>query len=128
MAGKVSSEFKESFGRLLILLSTNTTIEGALKYSENLINLTKSGLITEDRYDDEYKAIFNKARESYLKALQCYQIQGRAGYQKEQILKYCFEINFYILPVALSEGILVLNQDSFNLTSMFNSSSDKMEK
>lgn len=120
MAGKVSSEFKESFGKLLVLLSTMLTIESSLKYAEVLIVFTKAGLMTEGKYTEEYKEMFKLAEKSYKTALGCFQIQGRAGYVKEQVLKHCFEINYYILPIALEEGILVLNQDSFNLTQMFN--------
>lgn len=100
------------------------TLDGAIKYSETLITFTKSGLVTDQKYDD-YQEIFKIAINSYKKALECFNIQGRPGYMKQEILKYCFEINFYIMPIALSEGILVLNQDSFNLTSMFNAESVK---
>lgn len=125
MVGKVSAEFKESFGRLLILLSTSFTIESALKYSEVLITFTKAGLITEGRFDEDYKRVFRLAEQSYKRALGQFKIHGRDGFVKEQIFKECFEINYYIMPIALSEGILVLNQDSFNLTSMFNAAEVK---
>ena len=120
MVGKVSSEFKEAFGRLLVLLTTTPTIESSLKYSEVLIIFTKAGLITEGKFNDDLKKMFVLAEQSYKNALACYKIQGRPGYMKEQIMMHCFDINYYILPIALSEGILILNQDSFNLTQMFN--------
>jgi hypothetical protein len=115
----VSPEFKQSFGRLLVLLSTTFTVESSLKYSEVLITFTKAGLVAEDNYED-YKKIFIKAVQSYKAALEFFKVEGRPGYAKEMILKYCFDVNYYIMPIALAEGLLEINEDAFNLTQAFN--------
>lgn len=117
----VSSEFKQSFGRLLVALSMTFTIEGKLQYTETLITFTKAGLIADGKYNNEtYKPVFVKAIKSYKSALEYYKVEGRPGYAKEMMYKYCFDVNFYLLPVALAEGLLEIGEDAFNLTSSFN--------
>ena len=67
----VSSEFKQSFGRLLVALSMTFTIEGKLQYTETLITFTKAGLIADGKYNNEtYKPVFVKAIKSYKSALE----------------------------------------------------------
>ena len=116
----VSSEFKQSFGRLLVALSMTFTIEGKLQYSNTLITFTKAGLMADGKYTESYKPVFIKAIKSYKSALEYYKVEGRPGFAKEMMYKYCFDIEFYLLPVALSEGLLEIGEDAFNLTQSFN--------
>jgi hypothetical protein len=118
----VSSDFKQSFGRLLVALSMTFTLEGKLQYSNTLITFTKAGLIADGKYGDKYKPVFIKAIKSYKSALEYFKVEGRPGYAKEMIYKYCFDIEFYLLPLALSEGLLEISEDAFNLTQSFNAS------
>jgi hypothetical protein len=116
----VSSDFKQSFGRLLVALSMTFTVEGKLQYTETLITFTKAGLIADGKYNENYKPVFIKAIKSYKSALEYYKVEGRPGYAKEMMYKYCFDVNFYLLPVALAEGLLEISEDAFNLTQSFN--------
>ena len=118
MPSELSTEFKTAFGRLLIGLKMMYTTQNVLNYSSTLIEYTRAGLVVLGRYD-EYKKDFYSASSWYKEAIQCTVIKGRNEYVQNQILTRCFDINNLIFPIALKEGVLVLNEEMFSVTDMF---------
>jgi hypothetical protein len=127
MVSELSTEFKTAFGRMLIGLKMNYTIQNALNYSQTLIEYTYGGLVVLDkvgRYSEykhakDYERDFQKAEYLYKKALSNLQIRGRDHIVQERILANCYDINKLIFQIALSEGVLVMNESMFNVTDMF---------
>jgi hypothetical protein len=127
MPTELSTEFKTAFGRMLVGLKMNYSIPNSLNYSQTLVEYTSGGLTVQGklgRYSDykhakDYEKDFLLAERWYKLALACLQIRGRDHIVQEKILSYCFDINKLIFPIALSEGILVMNESMFNVADMF---------
>jgi hypothetical protein len=127
MPTDLSTEFKTAFGRMLIGLKMNYTIQNALNYSQTLIEYTYGGLVVMDkvgRYSEykhkkDYELDFLKAERLYKNALSQLQIRGRDHIVQERILANCYDINKLIFQIALSEGVLVMNESMFNVSDMF---------
>jgi len=127
MTNDLSTEFKTSFGRMLVGLNMVYTVPNALNYSQTLILFTMGGLTTlgkMGRYSTykhakDYDQDFKRAEILYKEALASLRIRGRENLVEEQILAKCYDINKMIFPIALSEGILVLNESMFSALDMF---------
>ena len=127
MPTDLSTEFKTAFGRMLIGLKMNYTIQNSLNYSQTLIEYTYGGLVVLDKvgrystykHAKDYEMDFKKAEIWYKAALGCLQIRGRDHIVQQRILTYCYDINKLIFQIALSEGILVMNESMFNVSDMF---------
>jgi hypothetical protein len=127
MARELSTEFKTAFGRMLIGLKMNYTPANSLNYSGTLIEYTRGGLITTDkmgRYSKyerarDYEKDFDRAEMLYRYALAQLKMKGRNTVVEQRILESCYEINKIIFPIALSEGILVMNEEMFGVADMF---------
>ena len=130
MGKEVSSEFKTAFGRMLVGLKMNYTIPNALNYSETLIEYTRAGLVTADKlgkyanYEkaDDYEQVFGVAEKKYKEALEQLKLRGRNYIAEQRIMSLCYDINKMIFPIALSEGILVMNEEMFGVSDMFTKS------
>ena len=127
MARELSSEFKTAFGRMLIGLKMNYTIPNALNYSQTLVEYTLGGLTVIGkigRYSNyeranDYAAEFIKAERLYKEALEQLKLRGRNSVAEQRILSNCYDINKRIFPIALDEGILVMNEEMFGVADMF---------
>jgi hypothetical protein len=127
MARELSTEFKTAFGRMLIGLKMSYTPANALNYSGTLIEYTRAGLVTMGlmgRYSDykyaaDYDKDFQRAEILYRWALQQLKMKGRNTVVEQRILEACYEINKLIFPIALSEGILVMNEEMFGVADIF---------
>jgi hypothetical protein len=112
---------------MLVGLKMNYTVQNALNYSQTLIEYTYGGLVVLDKvgrhseykYAKEYESDFKQAELWYKAALSTLQIRGRDHIVQERMLYYCYDINKLIFPIALSEGILVMNESMFSVTDMF---------
>jgi len=120
---ELSSDTKQAFGRMLVYLKTAQTAENViypfLVYADVLLVWTEAGLRTMDRYE-KHERTFKYAKKLYEDALHMLNAQdeSHAGYQKEQIIKLTFQINSLIFPIAMMEGVLVLNQNMINVTGL----------
>ena len=118
MAKEVSTEFKTAFGRMLVGLNMNYTSGNALNFSSTLLLYTRTGLYTMGVME-KYELEFRKAETIYKNAVNHLKLKGRNSYAESQIFQMCFEINKAILPIALAEGILVINETMFSVMDMF---------
>lgn len=122
---ELSSDTKQAFGRMLVFLKTAQTADNViypfLVYADTLIVWTEAGLRVMDKYEFHKDRII-AAKQLYKEALHMLAIQdaSHAGYQKEQIMAKTFEINALIFPVAMMEGVLVLNQEMINVSGLMN--------
>jgi hypothetical protein len=122
MAG-LSSDTKQAFGRMLVFLKTaqtaDHTIYPFLTYADTLIVWTEAGLRVMGRFE-QYKKEFDEAKQLYIAALHTLQQSdfSLAGWQHEQIITITFKINCMIFPIAMMEGVLVLNQDMVDVSGM----------
>ncbi len=127
MARELSTDFKTAFGRMLVGLKMNYSIPNAMNYSQTLYEYTMGGLTVMDkigRYSKyerakDYDADFRIAERYYKEALACLRIRGRDYIVQERILSCCFEINKLIFPIALTEGVLVMNEEMMGVLDMF---------
>lgn len=130
MAHELSTEFKTAFGRMLVGLKMNYSIPNAINYSSTLYEYTYGGLTVmgkigkfpKDEYKEKavfYNGEFAKAERFYKDALSCLRIRGRDYIVQERIHLCCFEINKLIFPIALTEGVLVLNEEMFGVLDMY---------
>lgn len=127
MARELSAEFKTAFGRMLIGLRMNYTVPNALNYSATLIEYTRGGLVVLDKigkysnyeHAKDYAIDFAQAEALYKDALSQLRMKGRNHVVEERIHATCFEINKRIFPIALKEGILVMNEEMFGVADMF---------
>ena len=123
MGSVLSSDTKQAFGRMLVFLKTSqiedNVIYPYLVYAETLIVWTRAGLMAENKLD-RHDANMTRADELYKMATHCLQTsdQEHGGWKREQILNFCFEINSLIFPIAMMEGILVLNQEMVNISTL----------
>jgi hypothetical protein len=116
---KIPSETKQSFGRLLVYLTTVLTIEGALKYSETLLTFTRAGLEADDKYEGKLKQRMDMSVMKYKQAIKTFeQPNSLFGWKQRVIYDLCFDINYEVMSIAQGEGILVLNEGSFNIDSL----------
>ena len=127
MATELSTEFKTAFGRMLIGLKMSYSPANVLNYSATLIEYTRGGLITMDKFGkysnyskkEDYEKDFKRAEDLYFWALMQLKLKGRNTVVEQRILGACYEINKLIFPIALSEGILVMNEEMFGVADMF---------
>ena len=137
--GELSSDFKTSFGRLLVLIKLmNLSVEGHLQYCATLLSFTKSGLIVLRKYDetdpgtnDGADEQTKQARENAQKIKEGYALlkatnektsmNGRYTWQLAVARQAAADIEAVILPVALSNGVLILNKEVTNVTDLFRS-------
>ncbi len=122
MAG-LSSDTKQAFGRMLVFLKTaqtaDHTIYPFLIYTDTLIVWTEAGLRVMGTFK-KYEKEFELAKAKYKAALHTLQ-QGDfslSGWQHENIIALTFDINCLIFPIAMMEGVLVLNQDMVDVSGM----------
>lgn len=118
MVAELSSEFKTAFGRLLVGLKMANSIPNALNYSGTLIEYTRAGLAVMGK-EENYKEELRQASSWYKTALLHTQVKGRNEWIQNQILALCFNVNSLIFPIALKEGVLVLNEEMFSVQDMF---------
>jgi hypothetical protein len=118
MAIELSTEFKTAFGRMLVGLKMAYSIPNSLNYSETLIEYTRGGLYVQNKFD-EHKMEFKQAELWYKEAISLLRYKGRNEFVQEQILSKCFDINNLIFPIALKEGVLVMNEEMFSVQDMF---------
>lgn len=121
---ELSSDTKQAFGRMLVFLKTAQTADHSIYpfivYASTLIVWTESGLKVLGKYKGENKAAIEEAKQMFKMAASRLAIQdaGQAGWQKAEIVRLSFEIDALIFPVAMTQGILVLNQEMINITAM----------
>ena len=118
MAIELSTEFKQAFGRMLVGLKMAYSIPNSLNYSETLIEYTRGGLHVQGKFD-EHREEFRRAESWYKEAISLLRYKGRNEFVQEQILSRCFDINNLIFPIALKEGVLVMNEEMFSVQDMF---------
>lgn len=122
MAG-LSSDTKQAFGRMLVFLKTaqtaDHTIYPFITYADTLIVWTEAGLRVMGKFK-QYEKEFADAKALYFKAIHALQRNdySLAGWQHEQIISLTFQINCLIFPIAMVEGVLVLNQDMVDVSGM----------
>lgn len=122
---ELSSDTKQAFGRMLVFLKTaqtqDHTIYPFLTYADTLIVWTEAGLRVQGKYE-KYKKELDEAAKLYEAALHTLQQTdiSHVGWQHEQIIRLTFRINRLIFPIAMMEGILVLNQEMINVTGLMN--------
>ena len=126
---ELSSDTKQAFGRMLVFLKTaqtaDHTIYPFLTYADTLIVWTEAGLHTIRKYD-KYTNEIAQAKKWFKEAVAQLAMQdwSRSGYQKAEIIRLMFEIDSLIFPIAMKEGILVLNQEMINVTAMLTGQPD----
>jgi hypothetical protein len=136
VVSELSTEFKTAFGRMLVGLKMNYTIQNALNYSQTLVEYTYGGLVVMDKvgryskyeHAKDYDRDFKQAEYWYKQALSCLQIRGRDHIVQQRILTYCFDINKLIFQIALSEGVLVMNESMFGVMDMFMNPTQQSEE
>jgi hypothetical protein len=127
--GNLSSDTKQAFGRMLVFLKTaqtaDHTIYPFLTYADTLIVWTAAGLKVMGQYD-KYKKEFEEADKLYLSAIHCLQTSdfSLAGWKNEQIISITYKINRLIFPIAMIEGVIVLNQEMVNVSGLLLGSPD----
>jgi hypothetical protein len=112
---------------MLIGLKMNYTIPNALNYSETLIEYTRGGLTllgkmgrySDYQYAKDYDRDFRIAEGYYKRAIEQLKMKGRNQLAEQRILNDCYEINKLIFPIALTEGVLVMNEEMFGVSDMF---------
>jgi hypothetical protein len=126
---ELSSDTKQAFGRMLVFLKTaqtaDHTIYPFLTYANTLIVWTEAGLKTIKKYE-QYKEELEEAKTWYRAAVAKLAVQDwtQGGWQKAEIVRLTFEIDSKIFPIAMKEGILVLNQEMINVTAMLTGQPD----
>lgn len=127
--GVISSDTKQAFGRMLVFLKTAQTADNTLypfiAYADTLIVWTEAGLKANGRYEP-YKEEMDKANEIFNKAVTKLATQdfSHMGWQKAEIIKASFAINRIVFPIAMIEGLLILNQDMINVSAMMLGAAD----
>jgi hypothetical protein len=127
MPTELSTEFKTAFGRMLIGLKMSYSPANVLNYSSTLIEYTRGGLVTTGKMGKyssyeraaDYEKDFKRAEDLYFWALMQLKMKGRNTVVEQRILGACYEIDKIIFPIALSEGILVMNEEMFGVADMF---------
>jgi hypothetical protein len=121
--GVISSDTKQAFGRMLVFLKTAQTADNTLypfiAYADTLIVWTEAGLKTTGRYK-VHEVELNKANVIFKAAVSKMATQdySHLGWQKAEIINASFEINRIVFPIAMMEGLLILNQDMINVSAM----------
>ena len=121
--GELSSEFKTAFGSLLVLITlTDSSVDGYIKYSEKLLTFTKAGLMTIGKYENNgnrevIEKGYARLRDAITKTKSA--STGRFAWEISEIRQAMTDIDSEVLPVALSNGILVLNQEVVNIQNLF---------
>ena len=110
---------------MLVFLKTSQTADNViyqfLVYTETLIVWTEAGLRAMDKYEI-HKDSIAYAKVKYKEALSKLAIQdaSHGGWQRAEIIRLTFEVNSVMFPIAMMEGVLVLNQEMINVTGLMN--------
>ena len=118
---KLSNDLRTSFGRLLVLLllqqTQDNTINPFIAFSQTLIWFTNAGLKVDN--NEKHKKDMDEAKNLHIQALQVTQITGRLYWVQSEVKRLVFEVANIVLPIAIGEGILELNEASFNIIEQF---------
>lgn len=119
----LSSDTKQAFGRMLVFLKTSQIEENVIypfiAYANTLIVWTEAGLMIEGKRD-RYKKEMDEAKKLFKQASHVMQHSDvdHMGWKREQIINLCFDIDSLVFPIAMKEGILVLNQEMINISTL----------
>ena len=128
--GKVTTDFKVAFGRMLVMLTLQQTADYVVnpfyEYAEVLYQWTYGALRTEGKigveqgkFTGEYASEFTEARACMGQMIEAMRIQGREYFKQAQVKELSFRVKNLIFPIAIGEGVLVLNEESFSIVSPF---------
>lgn len=114
---------------MLVFLKTaqtaDHTIYPFLAYADTLITWTHAGLSVMGN-EKKYEKQFAEADKLYMSALHTLQQSdfAHAGWKQEQVISLTYKINRLIFPIAMMEGVIVLNQEMVNVSGMLLGSPD----
>ncbi len=119
----LSSDTKQAFGRMIVFLKTSQIEENVIypfiTYANTLIVWTEAGLFIEGKLKI-YQTQMDEAKIKFKQATHVLQHSDmdHMGWKREQIINLCFDIDSLVFPIAMKEGILVLNQEMINISTL----------